>query len=79
MVRLFFHRDDFEFTLTSPVAGLLTNPRQYHRFSQVEDEIVDVRILQGIHFRTADEEGRQQGERIAHWVFHKYLRPLPNK
>jgi hypothetical protein len=40
---------------------------------------VDVRILPGIHFRTADEEGRQQGERIAHWVFKKYLRPLPGK
>ncbi|HET7219188.1 MAG TPA: vanadium-dependent haloperoxidase [Vicinamibacterales bacterium] len=79
MLRLFFHTDDFEFALTSPVGGLLTNPRQYQRFSQVEEEVVDVRILQGIHFRTADEQGRQQGERIAHWVFQKFLRPLPGK
>ena len=79
MVRLFFGTDDMHFTLTSPNAGVSTNPRQYHSFSQVEDEVVDVRILQGIHFRTADEEGRQQGERIAHWAFQKFLRPLPGQ
>jgi hypothetical protein len=78
-LRLFFRTDQLEFALTSPVAGLLTNPRQYQAFSQVEDEIVDLRILQGIHFRTADEDGRQQGERIAHWVFQRFLRPLPGR
>ncbi len=79
ILRLFFQTDAFEFTLTSPAAGVATNPRQYHRFSQAADEVVDVRILQGIHFRSADAEGRQQGERVAHWVFQKFLRPLPGK
>jgi hypothetical protein len=79
ILRLFFQSDEFEFTLTSPAAGVVTNPRQYHRFSQAAEEVVDVRILQGIHFRSADAEGRQQGERVAHWVFQKFLRPLPGK
>ena len=76
-LRLFFGTDDIAFTLTSPNSGVTTNPRSYHSFSQAEDEVVDVRILQGIHFRTADEEGRLQGERVAHWAFQKFLRPLP--
>ena len=77
MLRLFFGTDEIDYALTSPVAGLLTNPRTYHSFSQAAEEVVDVRILQGIHFRSADEEGRTQGERVAHWTFHKFLRPLP--
>jgi hypothetical protein len=35
-------------------------------------DVVDVRIYQGIHFRTADEVGRKQGERLAEWVFHHF-------
>ena len=76
ILRLFFERDEFEFSISSAAMGLTTNPRHYHRFSDAAQEVVDARVLQGIHFRFADEEGRRQGERIAHWAFHKYLRPL---
>ena len=69
--------DDFEFAVQSTVAGLMVNPRPYHRFSDAMQDIVEVRILQGIHFRSADEEGRRQGARVAHWVFSKFLRPVP--
>ena len=37
---------------------------------------MNVRIYQGIHFRTADEAGRKQGRSVAKWVFHHFLRPL---
>jgi hypothetical protein len=77
VLALFFATDDFHFSITSPVAGLLQNPRNYHSFSAAADDVVEVRILQGIHFRFADELGRQQGSRIAHWVFHKALEPHP--
>jgi len=53
------------------------NPRPYHRFSEAAQEVVEVRILQGIHFRFADEQARRQGRRVAHWVFKKSLRPVP--
>jgi hypothetical protein len=33
----------------------------YHRFSDMADDVVDVRIYQGIHFRSADEVARRQG------------------
>lgn len=76
-LRLFFGTDEFAFTVSSTAGGLITNPRTYQRFSQAAQEVVDVRVLQGIHFRFADEDGRRQGARVAHWVFQKFLRPLP--
>lgn len=76
ILELFFGTDEFAFTVSSGAVGLLTNPRTYQRFSQAAQEVVDVRVLQGIHFRFADEAGRRQGNRVAHWVFQKFLRPL---
>jgi hypothetical protein len=76
ILRLYFGTDEFDFSVSSPVAGVTTNPRQYHCFSQAAREIVEVRIFQGIHFRSADVEGRRQGRRLAHWTFKKYLRPI---
>ena len=76
-LQLFFGTDRFDFSVQSSIGGLTTNPRQYSRFSDAMDDIVEVRILQGIHFRSADEEGRRQGARVAHWTFQKFLRPVP--
>ena len=77
MLKLYFGTDEFDFSILSPTPGLTVNPRQYHRFSEAAQEVVEVRILQGIHFRFADEQARRQGRRIAHWVFMKSLRPVP--
>ncbi len=76
ILQLFLETDELAFSVTSPTAGLLTNPRLYDRLSDAAQELVVVRILQGIHFRSGDEEGRRQGSRVAHWTFQKFLRPL---
>lgn len=76
-LQLYFGSDELEFSIASGVLGLTTNPRAYERFSDLMQEMVDVRILQGIHFRSADEEGRRQGARVAHWTSMKFLRPVP--
>jgi hypothetical protein len=76
---LFFGTDDFDFTITSNSPNLtdpVTRARNYTRFSQAADEVVEVRILHGSHFRSADEDARQQGGRVAHWVFHHFLEPV---
>lgn len=75
ILRLYFRSDNVEFSITSPVADLLTNPRRYESFTQAADDVVDVRVLQGIHFRYADRLGKRQGTRIAGWVFYHALRP----
>lgn len=48
----------------------------YHRFSDMADDVVDVRVYQGIHFRFADEVARRTGTRAADWAVSHFLRPL---
>jgi len=35
----------------------------------MQTDVVNVRIYQGIHFRFADVAGREQGTKVADWVF----------
>jgi hypothetical protein len=79
VLRNFFGTDWLEFSVWSTATGLETNPRTYHRLSDLEREMVEVRIWQGIHFRTAEDVGRAQGKRIGNWTYHKYLRPLRHR
>jgi hypothetical protein len=65
--------DKNDFVVTSLIAG--TTPIQYHRFSEMADDVVDVRIYQGIHFRRADVVGRTQGKRSADWAVSHVLKP----
>jgi len=77
MLRLFFGTDNMTFTVKNPAMNVMDKERDYTTFSQAAQEVVDARVLLGIHFRFADEEGRRLGERVAHWTFQKYLRPVP--
>lgn len=77
ILQLFFGTDEIDFAVSSTAAGLIVNPRPFKRLSDAAQEVVEARILQGIHFRFADEEGRRQGSRVAHWTFMTLLRPLP--
>jgi hypothetical protein len=76
ILELYFGTDEFEFSILSSAAGVTVNPRRYHRFSDAAQDVVEVRILHGIHFRFADEQARRQSRRVAHWVFMKSLRPV---
>ena len=72
----FFGDDERTFSISSAAPQAIEKVRSYDRFSAVADEVVEARIYLGIHFRFADEEARRQGERSAHWIAQKYLRPL---
>jgi hypothetical protein len=62
---------------TFSVTSLAVNKtKTYHRFSDMADDVVNVRIYQGIHFRTADKVARRQGTRAADWAFRHVLRPI---
>lgn len=80
-LQLFFGTDKMPFEIyknTPPSVAICKNPRTYSRFSEAADEVVDARILLGIHFRSADVEARRLGTRVATWTFFKALRPLPH-
>jgi hypothetical protein len=72
----FFGTDEFSFTITSTVPEATQKTRTYKRFSDAAQEVVDARILLGIHFRFADEVARTQGSNVARWTFPRVLRPV---
>ena len=78
-LQLFFGTDWVPFEVyKAPAAAtvpICTNPRTYRRISDAAQEVVDARIFLGIHFRSADEEARRLGTRVAFWTFFAKLRP----
>jgi hypothetical protein len=70
-LELFFGDDNCTFTVA---AG--QKERTYSRFSAVADDVVEARILLGIHFRFADVVGRRQAKQIADLAFGHLLRPV---
>ena len=79
---LFFGTDHVTFTVTSLSTSLQPgDPTSitYTRFSDAAKDVIDVRILQGIHFRFADTEARSQGRRVANHAFKNVLLPLDQK
>jgi hypothetical protein len=66
---LFFGKDDMAFTVISDYSEATKKTRVYNRFSDMASDMVNVRIYHGVHFRSADEAGRDQGTKVADWVF----------
>jgi hypothetical protein len=75
VLRRFFRNDNIPFTTTSgvPFAGIT---RSFVSFSQAAAENGASRIYAGIHFRSAVEDGIEQGTQIGRFVFTHTLRPL---
>jgi hypothetical protein len=58
------------FTLVHPNGTM----RTYRHFRDVRDDTIDARVFQGIHFRSADEQGVKIGRDVARWVDQHALR-----
>jgi hypothetical protein len=68
--------DSVEFTMTTTnTANTNLDTRTYTSLSQAIQEVVEARILLGIHFRFADEASVKMGHNIVKWGFKNYLRP----
>ena len=84
--RLFFGTDKYAFQLTSP--GVPANPavgnpvgvagstRSYTRFTDVIDDTINGRILNGFHFRSADVQGAWIGKKAAQWLDKHFFAPV---
>ena len=69
-----FGTDKVTFSATSTPGDRF---REYTRLSEAINEIVDVRVWSGIHFRNADVQGARIGRDVARWRRdHGFLRPL---
>jgi hypothetical protein len=81
IMQLFFKSDFVPIAMnkgTAPTVAICTNPRLYRRISDAAGEVVDARVLLGIHFRFADTTARVLGSRVAWHVFTNSLRPVHN-
>jgi hypothetical protein len=69
----FFPRD-----LQIPAQNVNTGEeRFYSRAAKVIEEVVEARMLLGVHFRTADEDGAALGRQIARRIGARYFQPDP--
>jgi hypothetical protein len=82
ILQLFFKSDFVPLAINkaplNATVPICTNPRLYRRISDAAEEVVEARILLGIHFRSADVVARQLGTRVAWNTFTHALRPLHN-
>jgi hypothetical protein len=83
VLKEFFGNDRISFTtcsLTLPPGQRCSDPspvfRSYSSFSQAANENAFSRILIGIHFRSAVEEGTQHGRKIGNHAVNLFLRPV---
>ena len=72
----FFGGDKMTFQITSNAPFVVQRTRTYNRFSEAAQEVVDARVLLGIHFRFADTAARKQGTQVAEWVYDHFLLPV---
>ena len=68
----FFGTDTMSWTDTN-AAGT----KSYDSFSSALNEIIEVRIWSGIHFRAADEQAADIGKKIANWRKAHYFKKRP--
>jgi hypothetical protein len=68
-----FHTDHLNLTLVSTAVPPVV--RHYDTGSAVRADVVNARIWQGIHFRSADEASRNLGLRLSDWTVDHYFQP----
>jgi hypothetical protein len=73
-LRAFFGTNDFVFDVSSFV--ITDHPNHYDQFTDPLEEIEDARVWAGLHFRTADEQGRKLGENVAAYMTAHYFQPV---
>ena len=50
--------------------------RTFGSFSQALDEVIEARIWAGLHYRTADIQGKALGRNVADYAAANYFQPV---
>jgi hypothetical protein len=74
VLQTFFGTDEIAFDVTS--SRFDGETRHFERFSQPLQEIIEARIWAGLHYRTADVQARQLGEKVVAYMQQHYFQPL---
>jgi membrane-associated phospholipid phosphatase len=62
--------------LTSDAQAMAGVVRRFNGFSELLSEVIEARILAGIHFRTADVDGQATGTAVARYVLDNAFLPV---
>jgi catechol 2,3-dioxygenase-like lactoylglutathione lyase family enzyme len=68
-----FHTRRLQLTVTSTA---VPDVRHYDSGRALRQDVVDGRMLLGIHFRFADTAARDMGVRLTDWALARYFQPL---
>jgi hypothetical protein len=72
VLRRFYGDGPHQITLSNTAApGIVLS---YTRLTEITDDVDDARVYGGIHFRTDEEAGAEQGRRIGEYVYRHNLR-----
>ena len=71
--RIFGH-DPVTYNLINPNIAVDEQVRTYNSIGELSDEMIEARILAGIHFRTADCDGDRLGRQVAQFAVAHVLR-----
>jgi len=74
VLQTFFGTDEIAFDVSS--SRFDGETRHFERFSQPLQEIIEARIWAGLHYRTADVQARQLGEKVVAYMQQQYFQPL---
>jgi hypothetical protein len=73
-------QDFFPHGLRIPARNVVSAAeRVYTRARDVSDEVVEARMLIGVHFRSANEDGAEIGRRIARQIRARWFRPAERR
>jgi hypothetical protein len=74
VLQMFFGTDKIRFGVTS--SRFPGETRYFDRFSHALKEIIEARIWAGLHFRTADIQGKILGRKVVHYMSKHYFQPV---
>jgi len=69
-----FGRDPYTYAVMNPIVPADEQMRTYSSIGALSDEMIEARILAGIHFRTADRDGDRLGRQVAQFALTHVLR-----
>jgi hypothetical protein len=69
--------DFFDYDVFIPARNVVSGEeRSYRRAADLVDQVVEARMLLGVHFRTANEDGADIGRKIARQIRRQWFRRL---
>jgi hypothetical protein len=71
--------DFFTHDVSIPARNIVTGEERFYRKStDVVDEVIEARMLLGLHFRSADEDGADVGRKVARQIRSRWFKRTPS-